>query len=254
VKQARIRLGYTRIHSPIDGRIGISAARVGEFVGRHPNPVVLNYVSRTDPIRVRFSVDERTYLSLARRRRELRKANGEEPGLGQGLRLTLADGTEHPYPGAIVAADAAVDPKTGTYTLEADFPNPDSEAVVVAGQFARVRAVIDVVRDALLVPSRAVSELQGSFRVYVIGEDGTVELRPVELGPVVDNLRIIRQGVRAGERVAVEIMRLRPGMKVEPRLVPLAEDGTILEPDDDSGAPSAAPEGDDEPGDEAKAT
>ena len=209
VTQARIRLGYTKIHSPIAGRIGISAARVGEFVGKPPNPVVLNYVSRTDPIRVRFSVDERTYLRLARRRHAIEHESGETAQLGQDLELTLADGTVHPYPGRAVAADAAVDPKTGTYTIEADFPNPDSEAVVVAGQFARVRAVVNVIPDALLVPSRAVSELQGSYRVFVIGDDDRVELRPVELGPVVDNFRVIRDGVRPGELVALEILGQR---------------------------------------------
>lgn len=228
VVQAKIRLGYTRIHAPIDGRIGISAARVGEFVGMAPNPVVLNYVSKTDPIRVRFSVDERTYLTLARRVNEFRQQTGDmdEPSkLGQSLELTLADGTIHPYPGRIVAADAAVDPKTGTFTMEADFPNPASEAVVVAGQFARVRAVAKVIENALLVPSRATSELQGSFRVFVVGEDGKVELRPVELGPTVDNFRVVQSGVEPGESVAIEIMRLQPGMTVKPKLVALDDEG-----------------------------
>ena len=239
VHQARIRLGYTKISAPIAGRIGISEARVGEFVGTYPNPVVLNYVSQTDPIRVRFSVDERTYLSLARRVREFRE-EGEPSKMGRELELTLADGTVHPFPGRIVAADAAVDPKTGTFTMEADFQNPSSEAIVVAGQFARVRAVSEIRKDAMLVPSRATSELQGSFRVYVVRDDGMVELRPVELGPTIDNFRIVESGLKPGERVAIEIMRLQPGMTVKPRLVALDDKG--MQKTSDDASKSASPE------------
>ena len=225
VEQSRIRLGYTLIHSPILGRIGISAARVGEFVGVQPNPVVLNYVSQTDPIRVRFSIDERTYLTLAKRLRELQQESGQGK-MGDGLQLTLADGTVHPFPGHTVAADASVDPKTGTFTLEADFANPDG--VVLAGQFARVRAVAETIEDALLVPSRSVSELQGDFRVYVVHDDGKVEMRPVELGPLVENFQVITAGLTPREKVAVEIMKLKPGMTVEPNLVRLDDNGTIV--------------------------
>lgn len=236
VRQATIRLGYTRIHSPIAGRIGISEARVGEFVGVAPNPVVLNFVSQTDPIRVRFSIDERTYLSLARRLRELQEETGERTKMSAGLQLTLADGTVHPFPGRVVAADAAVNPKTGTFTFEADFANP--EGIVLAGQFARVRAVAEVRKGALLVPSRSTSELQGNFRVYVVGDDGKVEMRAVELGAVIGSFRLVESGLAAGERVAVEIMKLRPGMTVKPKLVALDENGTIVKPDDRDGSTS----------------
>ena len=225
VRQAKIRLGYARIHAPIAGRIGISEARVGEFVGIQPNPVVLNFVSRTDPIRVRFSIDERTYLTLARKLRELREASVDQK-MGEGLELTLADGTVHGFPGRVVGADAAVNPKTGTFTFEADFANPDG--VVLAGQFARVRAIAEVREGALLVPSRSTSELQGNFRVFVVADDGSVEMRPVELGPVIDNFRIIESGLSPGERVAVEIMKLQPGMIVKPKLMALNENGTIV--------------------------
>jgi membrane fusion protein (multidrug efflux system) len=246
VKQTKIRLGYTRIHAPIAGRIGISEARVGEFVGIQPNPVVLNFVSQTDPIRVRFSIDERTYLSLARKLRELREEQVEQD-MGEGLELTLTDGSVHPFPGRVVGADAAVNPKTGTFTFEADFANP--EGVVLAGQFARVRAIAEVREGALLVPSRSASELQGNFRVFVVGEDDTVEVRPVELGPVIDNFRIIESGLAPGERVAVEIMKLRPGMTVRPKLVALNENGTIVQPDDrDESTSEDASDGDGQKG------
>jgi membrane fusion protein (multidrug efflux system) len=251
VHQARIRQGYTRVHAPIAGRIGISAAQVGEFVGKPPNPVVLNYVSKTDPIRVRFSIDERTYLVLARR---LRESEGASDGAdrtdkrtAQEFTLTLADGSVHAHPGHLVAADASIDPKTGTFTLEADFPNP--ERLVLAGQFARVRAVAETLADALLVPSRAVSELQGNFRVYVVNDRGIVDLRPVEPGPTIGDLQVIREGLAAGEHVAIEIMKLRPGMTVAPKLVQLDANGTIPKDADDPSkkaseakAPSASSE------------
>jgi membrane fusion protein (multidrug efflux system) len=219
--QARIELSYTVIESPIDGRIGISAAKVGEFVGLEPNPVVLNYVSQADPIRVRFSINERDYLRLARQVADLRSAGGDRsPEDRQGLVLILADGTEHPYPGTVVAYDAAINPTTGTFTIEADFPNPGG--IVLAGQFARVRAVAEYRDGAVLVPQRAVTELQGIFRVFVIDDDNTAKLRTVELGPSIGNLRIVESGVEAGERVAIEgLLRLTNDAPVDPTLTTL---------------------------------
>ncbi len=227
--QAEIELSYTRIHSPIDGSIGISEAKVGEFVGAEPNPVVLNYVSRNDPIRVRFSINERDYLRMAREYFERREQSGPEADTLEkesDLQLFLADGTLHPHRGHIVAYDAAINPTTGTFTMEADFDNP--KGIVLAGQFARVRGVIERREDAVMVPTRAVAELQGIFRVFVVGDDGTVEIRTVELGPAIDRLRIIEQGLEAGERVAIEgLLRLRNGTVVNPTVVDLAS----LEPD-----------------------
>ncbi len=222
VEQAEIELGYTRIHSPIDGGIGLSEAKVGEFVGRAPNPVVLNFVSQTDPIRVRFAIDERRYLKFARQLIEL-SARGMERQR-KGLDLILADGTMHRYRGHIVATDAAVNPTTGTFTLEADFPNPNN--LVLAGQFARVRAVVETRKNALLVPQRCISELQGNFRVFVIAQDGNVELRQVQLGPKVAQLQIVESGLNPGERVALEgLLRLKADMKVVPKLAQLDDSG-----------------------------
>ena len=146
---ANIELGYAEIHSPINGLIGISQAEVGEFVGAPPNPVVLNYVSLTDPIRVRFSINERDFLRLSREV-SLRRQKGtqalKEARTSTEVELILADGSKHDHIGRIVATDAAMNPQTGTFTLEADFPNPD--AIVIAGQFARARIPIDVSRCA----------------------------------------------------------------------------------------------------------
>jgi membrane fusion protein (multidrug efflux system) len=206
--------------------------------------VVLNFVSKTDPIRVRFSIDERRYLRIARRLRELNDAreDGQRSVGGPGLELILADSTVHPHRGRTVGADAAVDPQTGTFTLEADFPNP--EELVLAGQFARIRATVNTIEDAILVPQRSISELQGLFRAYVIGGDGVVELREIELGPKVDQLQVVL-GLERGERVALEVMRLRPGQKVAPRLAALDESGAVIEESasEEAGAETPAAEG-----------
>jgi membrane fusion protein (multidrug efflux system) len=110
---------------------------------------------------------------------------------------------------------AVVNPGTGTLTLEAEFPNPEQR--VLAGQFARVRVVAEVLKDALLVPSRAVTDLQGDKRVYVVDDKGVVSIRPVKLGPDVGTLRVITEGLKSEDRVAVDAMRLRPGMTIDPQ-------------------------------------
>jgi membrane fusion protein (multidrug efflux system) len=216
VEQARIQLGYTRIEAPVDGLIGITRAKVGEYVGMSPNPVVLNVVSRTDPIRVRFSINEREYLRFSRDFAATRR-KADETGEPQApLELILADGTVHAHGGRVVSLDAAIDPATGTLTLEADFPNPDR--LVLPGQFARVRGVIETRRAALAVPQRAVMETQGLFQLAVVGDDGTVEIRRVEMGPRVEGAWIVESGLEPGERIALDgLQRLRNGMKVVPR-------------------------------------
>ena len=214
VEQARLQLGYTRITAPVDGLIGITQAKVGEYVGRSPNPVVLNVVSRTDPIRVRFAVNEREYLRFRREFAARMQALDERADDRSTLQLLLADGSVHEYLGDVVSFDAAIDPGTGTFTLEADFPNP--ERIILPGQFARVRGVVDERRGALAVPQRAVMETQGLFQLAVVGEDGTVELRRVEMGPRLEKLWIVDSGLEPGERIALDgLQRLRTGMKVE---------------------------------------
>ena len=219
LEQANIELGYTKIYAPISGRIGLTNAEIGEYVGKEPNPVILNYVSQTDPIRVRFSVNERDYLRFARtligktdRQNQIDERN-QQP-----LRLILADGTEYDYPGRVRSYEAAINPTTGTLTLEADFPNPDN--LIIAGQFARLIGVVEVRNDAILVPQKAVTELQGNFQVMVIDSEGTVNIRKVTLGPNYENMVIVENGLEPNEQVAVEgMLKLRSGMKVKPVLV-----------------------------------
>ncbi len=215
LERANIELGYTEISSPIDGLIGISEAKVGEYVGRSPNPVVLNKVSRIDPIRVRFSISEREYLKFRRRMNGVITEHGPDTNERAELTLILADGSVHEQTGQVVTSNAAIDPTTGTLTLEADFPNP--RQLVLAGQFARLRGILETRSNAILIPQKAIRESQGLFEVAVIGKDGAVELRRVEVGPRTGKFQIIEKGLEAGEQVALEgLQRLRNGMTVNP--------------------------------------
>jgi len=217
VDLAEINLSYTRIMAPIDGLIGLTKARPGEFVGREPSPVVLNVLSDIEPIRVRFSISEREYLIMARTylARHDRQDRGDRSSQRADLILILSDGSEHNHKGKAVAAAQSIDQETGTYTVEASFPNPDR--LLLPGQFARVRAMYQVLEGVVVIPRQAISELQGLFRVYVVNSNDVVEVKEVKLGPQTGNDVVIEEGLEEGERVIVEgLQKVRPGMGVRP--------------------------------------
>jgi membrane fusion protein (multidrug efflux system) len=217
LRAARIQLSYTRIHSPISGIIGKTRAKVGDFVGRNPNPVILNVVSRIDTILVQFFITETQYLQLARY--GLMQGAVDRPDSTKTpLSLILADGSTYGQMGRVDFIDRGVDPTTGAILLQASFPNPDE--LLRSGQFARVRGLVRVVRDGILVPQRSISELQGLFRVYVVGENDTVTLREIAVGPTVGSFRLVRDGLEAGERIVYEgVQRMREGMTIHPKIV-----------------------------------
>lgn len=216
VDQEKIVLGYTRIYSPIDGRIGISAIQVGEYVGSAAGGgELLNLVSEVDPIRVRFAIDEQQYLQIASKIITVRKEKGVDWASSHSPEFTLilADGREHKHKGKTVGSAVAIDASTGTFSLEADFPNPDH--LVLAGQFARVRVEVETRKGALLIPQRSITELQGAFNIFVVDPEGKVQLRVVELGPKIGRLQIVESGVNAGEQVVLEgVQKLKNGMTV----------------------------------------
>ena len=218
VELAEIELGYTEIHAPIDGLIGLTKAKPGEFVGRDPNPVVLNTLSDIDPIRVRFSISERDYLALARnyvRRKEHLTADDDRREAND-LVLLLADGTEHTELGTVIASAQSISAETGTYTLEAAFPNPNN--VLLPGQFARIRAKYRELDDAVVIPRKAVVEMQGRFRVYAVNNQNQVEAIDIELGPKIGNDVVVNSGLKGGETIIVEgLQKVRPGMQVDPQ-------------------------------------
>jgi len=216
VDLAEIELSYTRIMAPIDGLIGLSKARPGEFVGRDPNPVVLNTLSDIDPIRVRFSISEKEYLIMARTYMARSESDDQRSRSGRkrDLVLILADGSEHPHKGGVIAAAQSIDVETGTYTMEASFPNPSK--VLLPGQFARVRALYQVLKDVVVIPRQAVSEMQGLFRVYVVNSSNVVEVTDVKLGPQAGDDVVIKSGLNGGESLIVEgLQKVRPGMVVK---------------------------------------
>jgi membrane fusion protein (multidrug efflux system) len=208
-----LNLSYTRMSSPISGIIGKTKAKVGEFVGLPPNPMILNTVSNVDPILVEFFLSETDYLWAVKIYGAQRS---EPPNRTLELELVLADGSVFPHKGKVNFADREVDPKTGTILVQASFPNP--EKIVRPGQFGRVRFVANVRKGALLLPQRAVQELQGSYQVWVVGPGDKAQIRPVKLGPKVGSLWVVEQGLTPGEQVILEgLTKVEPDMVVVPK-------------------------------------
>ncbi|MGE5848645.1 MAG: efflux RND transporter periplasmic adaptor subunit [Candidatus Methylomirabilota bacterium] len=213
ITRTQLDLGYTTIRSPLDGLIGRTKVDVGNLVGKG-EATLLNTVSSVDPIRVNFAIPEAEYLRLLKR--DPGKAQRPSPP----IELLLADGSAYPHKGRFVLADRAVDLKTGTLNLVSEFPNPTG--LIRPGQFGRVRLAADVVNNAILVPQRAVQEIQGAKTVLVVGPDDTVALRTITPAETVGDLLIVRDGVQPGERVIVEgIQKARPGSKVAASAAPV---------------------------------
>ncbi len=216
LRAAQIQLSYTTIYSPISGIIGKTKAKVGDFVGREPNPVILNVVSRIDVILVDFFLTESQYLIFARainKNKELKKADRREPN----LELILSDGSVHNHKGKVEFLDRQVDPTTGSILVQASFPNP--EGLIRPGQFARINASVRTIKNGILIPQRSVMELQGLHNVYVIDNENKVELRRIIVGPTIDSFWLIDEGLNNGERVVYEgLQKVKPGMTVIPVL------------------------------------
>ena len=207
----QIQLGYARIYAPIDGLVGKTEVRPGNLVGRGES-TLLTTMSSIDPIHFRFSVSEKDYLEWRRQRPDDDVARQDATGI---FELILGDGTVHAHRGSVIFADRNVDPATGTLLIEVAFPNP--ERLVRPGQFGRVRAPIKMLPGAILVPQRAVVELQANYSVFVVRPDNTAEFRKVTPGPTVGNLRVITAGLSAGEKVVVEgIQKLQNNTPVAP--------------------------------------
>ena len=218
VRTAELNLGFTRISSPIDGIAGIAQAQVGNLISTTSAP--LTTVSTVDPIKVYFTLSEQQYLNF--NRRNLIEAQRAGSVAQIELELILADGSSYPQKGNFFFADRQVDPKTGAIRLAGIFPNPGN--VLRPGQYGRVRAVTATRTDALLIPQRAVTELQGSYQVAVVGSDKKIEMRAVKVGDRTGSMWIIEDGLKAGETVVVEgTQRIRPGVVVNPKPYTVSE-------------------------------
>lgn len=214
VEKAALDLSYTTVTAPISGLIGITQVKPGNLVGRGEN-TLLTTISQIDPILFRVGITEADYLRVARQRME---RIGQAP-VAAGIQLTLSDGTVYPHAGRLGVVERAVDAATGTLGLQLEFPNP--EQILRPGQYGRARILVETKTGALLVPQRAVQELQNLYSVAIVGSDNKVAFRNVAVGPRVDSNWVIEQGVKAGERVVVEgLQRIREGIMVTPTTAP----------------------------------
>ncbi len=211
VETAQLALGFTKITSPIDGVAGISKAQLGDLVGPGTPNNELTSVSQIEPIRAYLGLSEQQYLQFAR---EKENRGGQSESIP--LELILSDNTTYPHGGKFYFADRQVDASTGTIKVAVLFPNPAK--LLRPGQYARIRAVIKTIPDALLVPQQAVTQLQTKYQIAVVNADNTVDIRIVNPGERIDSLWVINEGLRPGDRVIVEgLQKVRQGMKVDPK-------------------------------------
>lgn len=212
VENAQLNLGFTKLIAPIDGIAGLAKAQVGDLIS--PASGELTTVSTVDPIKAYFTVSEQEYLN---RNSPLQGAARGQSGK---LELVLADGSVYGHKGTFYMADRQVDVGTGTLRVAALFPNPGN--FLRPGQYGRVRAVLSTRKGAILVPQRAVTELQGTYQVVVVGSDNTARVRRVKIGERFGSQWVIEEGLAAGESVIVEgVQKVRDGVPVHP--TPYAE-------------------------------
>ena len=208
VAAAQLNLGFTKVLSLIDGIAGIAQAQIGDLVS--PSSL-LTTVSTVDPIKIYFPVSEREYLDYV-------KEHPDEEKRHLRLQLILANGSVYPHEGQTTLVDRQIDVKTGTLRVQGVFPNPGN--VLRPGEYARIRTIIATRKGALVVPQKAVSELQGNYQVAVVGSDNKVQIRPVKVGERMGTDWIIAEGLKPGERVVAEgVQKVRGGMAVNPKPV-----------------------------------
>jgi membrane fusion protein (multidrug efflux system) len=207
--QARLNLEWATVRSPVNGVAGIALAQVGNLIKQNDE---MTTVSTVDPIKVVFNISEREYLQYSSLLNQIGRA---APGEGR-LELVLENDSVYGHRGRVITANRQVDVRTGTMEIQGLFPNPAN--LLRPGQYARVRAVVQVRKGALLVPQRAVNELQGAYQVVVVGADSTAEFKAVQPGVRIGSLWVIESGLAPGDQVVVEgLQRIRPGMKVAAR-------------------------------------
>jgi RND family efflux transporter MFP subunit len=219
VEQAELNLEFTNVRSLVDGVAGIASGQVGNLVGPQ---IILTTVSQLQPIKAYFTVSEQQYLAFVKRNPTEASRQARQRELE--LELVLSDGSIYPRKGKFFAADRQVDIQTGSIRLAGLFPNPSS--VLRPGQFGRVRFISYTKTGALLVPQKAVVELQGNYQVAVVGNDNKVSLRTVSVGERIGAMWIIDEGLKPGERVVVEgVQKVRDSMLVKPTLVAAPAEG-----------------------------
>jgi membrane fusion protein (multidrug efflux system) len=213
VEQAELNLGFTKVRSLISGIAGTAATQIGNLVSQ---TTVLTTVSQVDPIKAYFPISEQEYLQVSQRINPGASGDWLAHSAVVPLRLTLSNDEIYPKEGHIVFADRQVDSQTGTIRIVGAFANPRN--LLRPGQFGRVRAETGVLHNALLIPQRAVSELQGKYQVAVVNADNKIQIRAVDVGAREGESWIVKSGLQAGEHVVSEgVAKVRDGMTVTPK-------------------------------------
>jgi membrane fusion protein (multidrug efflux system) len=208
---ARIELGYCRVTAPISGMIGISTVKVGDYVNKGPQ-FIINTVSSIDNIRVRFTISEKEYLRITRLMQVMKIKLGEK---GDNVKMTLSDGSTYPLKGKMNFADRQVDPSTGAMTLEAQFRNTDN--ILRPGQYVKLKLVTEYRNDALLIPQRAVNEMQGLFQIFTVGDSNKIAIKLVKLGPSYNMSYIVESGLTKQDKIVIGgTQMLRGGSFITP--------------------------------------
>jgi membrane fusion protein (multidrug efflux system) len=214
LRMAEINLSYTIINSPISGFIGKTQARVGEFVGRSPGPVILNTVSKVASVRVQFFLTESQYLLIAREIRT-RSTQTRPTDVEVEISLILSDESTHPYNGKVDFINREVDAQTGAILVQATFPNPD--LILRPGQFARVKIMMQEAKGALLVPQRTVTEIQGQYSVFTVNSENKIESKQLRIGERVGDYYIVLDGLSPSDKVVLEgLQKVGSGLEVVP--------------------------------------
>ncbi len=221
LRSAQIELGYTKLYSPLNGIIGKTQAKVGDFVGREPNPVILNVVSKTNEVKVIFFLTESEYLEVFRERTRRQKNTSKETverREGGALELILSDGSQYDHRGTVDFIDRGIDATTGSILVQGNFPNP--EFILRPGLFAKVKVEMEVKEGALLVPQRCVMELQGQHSVYVVNDSNIVEARQIVTGQRIDDLWLVSEGLSSDDKIVIDaLQKVRTGLVVSPSLI-----------------------------------
>jgi RND family efflux transporter MFP subunit len=211
LETAQLNLGFTKIVAPFDGIAGISQAQIGDLVGPSGSTSTLTTESKIDPIRLYFPISEREYREHSNLLRDA--MNTPDSGRQATIEMLFADGTVYPQKGTFSFVNRQVDPTTGTILIAANFPNPDR--TLRPGQFAVARAAIENIPGALVVPERALVDLQGNYQLGVVGADNKADIRAIKIGPRYNRQVVVTEGLKEGEKVIVEGMqKVRPGMAV----------------------------------------
>jgi len=215
LRSASIKLSYTKIYSPINGIIGKTNARVGEFVGREPNPVILNTVSQIDTIIVKFFLTESEFLRISKSFLKNKNETGETNDYSVPVQLELSDNSIYEHNGKIDFVDRNVNTSTGSIMIQASFKNPDK--LLRPGMYCKVKVRTDLLKNAIVIPHRCLVELQGEYSVFVVNDSNQIQSKIIEVSDIIGDLAIVSSGINPGDRVVIDaLQKVSSGMLIQP--------------------------------------